>query len=81
MSASSPSVSLSKGNNAGRTIKPSIWRVMRKYWVFYVMMLPAIVVLVINNYIPMFGTLIAFKDVNYQKGIWGSDWVGFSNFK
>lgn len=81
MGAGNPSVSLNKANHAGRTTKPSIWRVMRKYWVFYAMMLPAIVVLVINNYIPMFGTLIAFKDINYQKGIWGSDWAGLSNFK
>lgn len=35
----------------------------------------------INNYIPMFGTIIAFKHINYQKGILGSDWVGLKNFK
>ncbi|MCL6458473.1 MAG: ABC transporter permease subunit [Gorillibacterium sp.] len=45
------------------------------------MMLPAIIILVINNYIPMLGTIIAFKDVNYQKGILASDWVGLDNFK
>ncbi|NQX61185.1 sugar ABC transporter permease [Paenibacillus qinlingensis] len=29
----------------------------------------------------MYGIVIAFKDINYAKGIWGSDWVGLHNFK
>lgn len=43
--------------------------------------LPGIVYLFINNYIPMFGIFLAFKDFNYIKGIFGSDWCGFDNFK
>lgn len=42
--------------------------------------LPGIVYLIINNYIPMFGVFLAFKDFNYFKGIFGSDWCGFRNF-
>ncbi|MCM3271068.1 ABC transporter permease subunit [Paenibacillus elgii] len=45
------------------------------------MMLPGIIYIVINNYLPMFGVVIAFKDFNYSKGIFGSDWVGFKNFE
>lgn len=41
---------------------------------------PGIVYLLINNYIPMIGVFIAFKNINYAKGIFGSDWAGFSNF-
>lgn len=52
-----------------------------KYSHLYLMMLPGIAYLLINNYLPMFGLTIAFKDINYSKGIWGSDWVGFQNFK
>ena len=44
------------------------------------MMLPGFIYLLINNYIPMAGLVIAFKRFNYSKGIWGSDWCGFSNF-
>ncbi|WP_160720882.1 ABC transporter permease [Bacillus sp. USDA818B3_A] len=45
------------------------------------MMLPGLVYLLINNYLPMFGLIIAFKDINYAKGILGSDWIGFKNFE
>ncbi|ULL19769.1 sugar ABC transporter permease [Paenibacillus sp. H1-7] len=45
------------------------------------MILPGIVYLLINNYLPMFGIVIAFKDINFSKGIMGSDWVGFKNFE
>lgn len=37
--------------------------------------------MIINNYIPMFGLFLAFKNYNFMKGIFGSDWVGFDNFK
>lgn len=46
-----------------------------------IMMLPGLVYLLINNYLPMFGLVIAFKDINYAKGILGSDWIGFKNFE
>lgn len=45
------------------------------------MMLPGLFYLLVNNYLPMAGMVIAFKDVNYAKGILGSDWVGFKNFE
>ena len=57
----------------------------RKNWKriipFYIMMLPGLAYLIINNYIPMFGITIAFKKLNFQKGILGSEWVGLDNFK
>ena len=42
--------------------------------------LPGIAYLLINSYLPMFGVFLAFKDFNYFKGIFGSDWNGFDNF-
>lgn len=47
----------------------------------YVMMLPGLLYLLINNYIPMAGLFIAFKSTDFSKGIFHSDWVGFDNFK
>lgn len=43
--------------------------------------LPGIVYLIINNYIPILGLFLAFKDYNFMKGIFKSDWCGFQNFK
>ena len=43
--------------------------------------LPGILYLIINNYLPMFGVFLAFKDYNFVQGIFGSDWNGFENFK
>ena len=45
------------------------------------MAIPGMLYFVINNYIPMVGIAIAFKKVDYSKGIFASPWVGFDNFK
>jgi len=42
---------------------------------------PALIVLFFNNYLPMFGIIIAFKDYNFAKGIFGSEWAGLKNFE
>lgn len=43
--------------------------------------LPGMIYLIINNYIPIMGIFIAFKNFSYAKGIWESPWCGLSNFK
>jgi len=45
------------------------------------MMLPGTLALLLFSYLPMAGIIIAFKDINYTKGILGSDWIGFKNFE
>lgn len=47
----------------------------------FLIALPGIIYLLINNYVPMFGVFLAFKDFNYSKGVFGSDWNGLENFK
>ena len=47
----------------------------------YLMMLPGMIYLVCNNYLPMFGILLAFKRINYTIGILKSPWVGLANFE
>ncbi|MBC6936524.1 MAG: sugar ABC transporter permease [Chloroflexi bacterium] len=54
---------------------------LKKSLPLLLMALPGLAYLVINNYIPMAGIVIAFKKMDYAKGVFGSDWVGFDNFK
>lgn len=54
---------------------------MLKYWPLYVMLIPCIVYYTLICYVPMAGNVIAFKDYSFNKGIWGSDWVGLRYFK
>jgi len=45
------------------------------------MFLPVAVYFLIFAYVPMTGIVVAFKDFNYQGGIWGSPWNGWDNFR
>ena len=49
--------------------------------ILFLMCLPGLAMLFIFNYLPMYGLVIAFKDYRFAKGIWGSEWVGFNNFR
>ena len=53
----------------------------KNYLPFYLMALPGLIYLICNNYMPMFGVLLAFKKLDVTKGILGSPWAGFSNFE
>lgn len=55
--------------------------ILQKQWPLYVMMIPGLLYLLINNYGPMLGTFIAFKKVDYGLGIFKSPWVRLENFK
>ena len=45
------------------------------------MLLPGTAALLLFSYVPMAGIIIAFKNINYAKGILGSPWIGFKNFE
>lgn len=45
------------------------------------MALPCLLYFIINNYIPMFGIVLAFKKIDYRVGIFRSPWNGLNNFK
>ena len=56
-------------------------KVVKKYWPLYIMFIPGLAYLIINNYIPMTGIVVAFKQYNLRDGIYGSPWIGLSNFE
>ena len=51
------------------------------YWPLYLMTLPGLAYLFINNYLPMAGLVIAFKRFDAKKGLFFSPWIGFENFR
>lgn len=59
----------------------SVFKELWKNKLLYGMTVPAIIWILIFNYYPMYGVLIAFKEYSYKKGIWNSPWVGLKNFE
>ncbi|QHT58862.1 sugar ABC transporter permease [Paenibacillus lycopersici] len=60
------------------------WKTMKqiaRHWQLYVLVIPPLLYIVIFKYIPMTGAIIAFKDYNVVKGVWGSPWTGLKYFK
>src|SRR5258708_13512721 len=57
-----------------------IVRDWRSKKLLYLMLLPVILYYLIFQYVPIYGSLIAFQNFNPAKGITGSPWVGFQNF-
>jgi putative aldouronate transport system permease protein len=78
-----PEVTVKELNVQAITEKKSNTRMlkMKRYLPLFIMMTPGLIYLLINNYLPMFGLIIAFKDIDYAKGIFASDWIGFKNFE
>jgi len=54
---------------------------VRKQWMLWMMAAPAILALLIFNYLPMTGLVMAFQRMDFKKGIFTSPFVGLDNFK
>lgn len=53
----------------------------RRQWPLYVMLIPAVALVIVYSYIPLAGSAIAFQDFRPFKGWFGSEWVGFDQFR
>lgn len=56
-------------------------RTLWRYRWLYLFMVPGLLYYIVYHYVPMFGLVIAFQDYNLMKGVSGSPWVGFDNFR
>ena len=56
-------------------------RLMKRNWVLYLLLLPALIYIGTFNYAPMYGIQIAFRNFNFADGITGSPWAGWKWFK
>jgi putative aldouronate transport system permease protein len=56
-------------------------KLMSRYWLLYLMLLPGILYYIIFRYVPMAGLVMAFQDYKLIGGIFNSPWVGFKHFE
>lgn len=54
---------------------------MRRCWPMYLMLLPGVVYIFINSYLPLPGITLAFRQYNFRDGIYHSPFVGLKNFE
>ena len=75
------SLQISQKNNLHKGKKHSILKEYIYQYDLFLMMLPALILVAIFNYAPMYGLSIAFKDYNIMDGIIKSPWIGPDHFK
>lgn len=63
------------------TREGGLWKRISRNWGLYLLLLPAVVILLCFTYKPMFGIVIAFKDFTPAQGIFGSPWAGTKYFE
>ncbi len=69
------------GASSGKRQK--LWGAVKRNRFYYYLILPGMLYFVIFDYIPMFGVIIAFKDISPFEGVQGvltGEWVGFEHF-
>ncbi|OUP12824.1 ABC transporter permease [Anaeromassilibacillus sp. An200] len=54
---------------------------MKRSYMLYIFLLPAVILVAIFCYAPMYGVLMAFQNYSPSKGILGSPWVGLKWFE
>lgn len=59
---------------------PRLIQNVRRYPYYYLLALPGLVFLLMFRVIPALGSVIAWQNYSFFRGIWGSDWVGWRNF-
>ena len=70
-----------KKENVSVKKRSRLWKGIRANWQIYLMILPAIVILIWFRYVPIYGIQIAFRDFTLKGGITGSEWVGLKHFE
>lgn len=59
----------------------SFIRQFKRNRILLLMLMPAVAYFLLFSYLPMTGSIVAFKNYNFRDGIFGSPWVGFDNFE
>ena len=62
------------------TYKKLMYQIKQDKYI-YLMLLPAVIIVFLFNYVPMYGLIMAFQDFSIFDGFLGSEFVGLENFK
>lgn len=54
---------------------------LKEYYQLYLILIPAVVYFILFNYIPMYGVSMAFREYQFDKGLFFSPWVGLKYFE
>lgn len=57
------------------------WKYIKRDRELILLSLPAVIYKLIFSYIPLVFLLLAFKRFRFDLGLWGSEWVGWANFR
>ncbi|HZH61466.1 MAG TPA: ABC transporter permease subunit [Metabacillus sp.] len=57
-----------------------MFNTFKRDYQLWILILPAIVTVLIFNYIPMYGIQLAFREYSFTEGITGGEWVGLKYF-
>lgn len=58
-----------------------LWQRIKNNWMLYLMLLPILVWYGMFCYVPMGGITLAFRNYQYNTGLWTSPWVGLAHFQ
>ena len=64
-----------------RSENKGFFRTLGRQWQLALMSVPMLLYVLLFNYVPMWGWVTAFQNYIPKKGMWGSPWVGWDNFK
>ena len=56
-------------------------RTFKRSLPLHIMLLPALALMLVFNYLPLLGNVMAFQKFNPTRGFFGSQWVGLDNFR
>ncbi len=56
-------------------------RIKKTNWSYYIMLLPAFLLVLVYHYGPIGGLALAFQKYNFAESIFNQEWVGLENFR
>lgn len=72
---------IDKVNSAGGIRKSRLASAVWSARYLYLMLIPFLIWLILFEYVPMAGNILAFKDYKATEGIFGSPWAGLKHFQ